>query len=115
MRKSEFTRPTDIAPLEILDPIALQDKPVPERRWLVTDLIPLHNVTLVSGDGGIGKSLLTLQLMAAFALGKRWLGRSTMNCKAFGLFCEDDPGELHRRLLDIGRRYDADLGDLENL
>ena len=115
MRKSEFARPTDIAPIEILDPIGWQDKPVPERRWLVDDLIPLHNVTLVSGDGGIGKSLLTLQLMVACVLGKRWLGRSTMDCRAFGLFCEDDPGELHRRLLDVARRYDADLGDLENL
>ena len=76
---ARLVTPTGIRSIEILDPISWQDQPIPERRWLVDDLIPLHNVTLVSGDGGIGKSLLTLQLMVACALGKRWLGRSTMD------------------------------------
>lgn len=115
MRRSEFTRPTDIAPIEIIDVIGWQDKPAPERRWLVTDLIPLHNVTILAGDGGLGKSIISLQLMAACALDKGWLGKQTMPCKAFGLFCEDDPGELQRRLADVCRHYDAELGDMENL
>ena len=101
--------------IEILDPIRWQDHPVPERRWLVVDQIPMHNVTLLGGDGGLGKSIIALQLMAACALERRWLGQQTKPCKAFGLFCEDDEGELHRRLIDICRHYDADLGDLENL
>ena len=53
--------------------------------------------------------------MVACALGKRWLGRSTKDCLAFGVYCEDDEDELHRRLFDICGRYDAELGDLENL
>ena len=101
--------------IEILDPIAWQDKPVPERRWLVPDMIPMRNVTMLSGDGGVGKSIVALELMAACALEKRWLGQQTRPCKVFGLFCEDDEGELHRRLADVARHYDAELGDLENL
>lgn len=101
--------------IEILDPIRWQDRAVPERQWLVPDMIPLHNVTMISGDGGVGKSVVALQLMVACAIEHRWLGRQTKPCKAFGLFCEDDEGELHRRLADIARRHDADLGDLENL
>jgi AAA domain/RepB DNA-primase from phage plasmid len=44
---------------------SLEGKPVPEREWLVRDLIPAKNVTLLYGDGGTGKSLLALQLGAA--------------------------------------------------
>lgn len=101
--------------IEILDPITWQDHPIPERRWLVADMIPMLNVTMLSGDGGVGKTIVALQLMVACALGKLWLGRQTRPCKVFGLFAEDDEGELHRRLADIARHYDAELGDLENL
>ena len=101
--------------IEILDPITWQDKPVPERRWLVADMIPLCNVTMLSGDGGVGKSIVALLLMVACALGRQWLGKQTKPCKVFGLFAEDDEDELHRRLGDIARHYDAELGDLEHL
>jgi len=101
--------------IEIIDPIRWQDHAIPERQWLVPDMIPMHNVTMLSGDGGVGKSIVALQLMVACALGRRWLGKQTRPCKTFGLFCEDDEDELHRRLADIARHYDAELGDLENL
>ena len=103
------------APLEIIDPVRWQDQPVPDRQWLVPDLIPLHNVTMLSGDGGIGKSRLVMQLLAACPLGKRWLGRRTKNCRALGLFCEDDADELHRRMVDICRHYSVELSDLVGL
>ncbi len=84
---SEFTTPGAYPlPIEIIDPITWQDKPVPERRFVVPEMIPVHNVTKVSGDGGMGKSLLLMQLLVASALEKRWLGRPTLACRAFGLF-----------------------------
>ncbi len=101
--------------IEILNPLTWQGQTVPERRWLVPDLIPLRNVTMLSGDGGVGKSTIVLQLMVACALGRQWLGKQTRPCKVFGLLCEDDEDELHRRLADICRAYDAGLGDLQNL
>ncbi len=110
-----ISRPTDIAPIKILDPIQWQDQPIPERRWLVRNLIPLDNVTLLAGDGGTGKSQIALQLMVACSLGKSWIGKPAMECKTFGFFCEDDQGELHRRISAICRYYDAELGDLENM
>ncbi len=51
----------------------------------------------------------------AFAVERRWFGQHTKPCRAFGLYCEDDADELHRRLADIARHYGAELGDLENL
>src|SRR5690606_1948630 len=54
----------------------LDGKEVPPRNWLVPGTIPSGTVTLLTGDGGTGKSLLALQLATACALGKRWLGKT---------------------------------------
>jgi RecA-family ATPase len=67
-------RPADLQPLPYIDPLEWDGKEVPERRWIAADLIPEGNVTMLGGDGGLGKSTLALQLMAASALGKPWLG-----------------------------------------
>jgi RecA-family ATPase len=108
-------RPVDLQPLETIDPIALHDLPVPERRWIAPELIPEGNVTMLGGDGGHGKTLLTLQLLVACALGQRWLGLPARRCKVVGVFCEDDRDELHRRLADVLRYYGASFGDLEDM
>ena len=42
---------------------------MPPREWLVDALVPMKTVTLFSGDGGTGKSLLALQLAVAVAAG----------------------------------------------
>jgi len=47
---------------------------VPERRWIVPNYIPDETPTMLSGDGGIGKSWITLQLAAARQLALDWLG-----------------------------------------
>jgi RecA-family ATPase len=95
-------------------PTTFQDVPVPQRDWLVEDLIPAHAVTMISGDGGLGKSLLALQLMTCCALDKDWLGRKTKPVKAMGVFCEDELNELHYRQDAINRHYGCDFKDLEN-
>lgn len=46
----------------------------PPFEWLVPDLIPADNVTLLYGDGGTGKSLLALQLAVATVAGREWIG-----------------------------------------
>lgn len=94
---------------------SLAGKPVPPRRWLVPDLIPARNVTLLSGNGGVGKSLLALQLAFAAAAGRRWIGREVTPGRAFFLSAEDEADELHRRLDDIARAEDVDLSDLDGL
>lgn len=81
----------------IINPAQLVGKKIPPREWLVEDIIPHRKVTLLSGDGGLGKSLLMQQIMTSAATGKDWLGLKTQQCRAFGLFCEDDNDELLRR------------------
>jgi RecA-family ATPase len=95
-------------------PTGFQDIPVPQRDWLVEDLIPAHAVTMISGDGGLGKSLLALQLMTCCALDKGWLGRRTKPVKSMGVFCEDELNELHYRQDAINRHYGCEFKDLAN-
>ena len=97
LKSNLFTEKLCLEPGFIVDPSQLQGLTVPPREWLVDDVIPHKKVTLLSGDGGLGKSLLMQQLMASAATGRDWLGLKTRKCRAFGLFCEDDNDELHRR------------------
>jgi len=94
-------------------PTSLQGKPVPERDWVVQGLIPAHAVTMLSGDGGLGKSLLALQLQTCCAIGKYWLGRETANVRSLGFFCEDEQAELHARQAAINDHYGCDFKDLD--
>ena len=100
---------------ETIDPIRLQGEPIPERRWIVPGWIPHGQTTMLTGDGGVGKSLLAMQLLVSCATGKPWLGQLAMACKAVGIFCEDDKDELWRRQEAINRTYGVEFGDLENL
>ena len=92
-----------------------EGKSVPPRRWLVEDLIPARTVTLLSGDGGTGKSLLSLQLAAAVATGTKWIGRDVNDGTALVYSAEDDRDELHRRLTDIAASSGVRLADMERL
>lgn len=93
----------------------LHGEDIPPRVWHVQDLIPSDTVTLFSGDGGTGKSLVALQLAASTALARSWLGLAVRDGKAVYLSAEDDRAELHRRLADIAQAEGVELGDLRNL
>jgi RecA-family ATPase len=106
-------RPADLQPLSAIDLKAWAREAVPERRWIVPGMIPERNVTLLGGDGGMGKSLLALQLAVACALGGRpWIGQPTRACRVLGYLCEDDRDELHRRLAPVLRHYGAGFSDI---
>jgi RecA-family ATPase len=96
-----------------ISPAQWAGKTIPSRRWIVEGLIPVGSVTMISGDGGLGKSLLGMQLIAACATGRDWLGMSAEPCLAVGLHCEDDEAELHRRMAAIAEAEGFDLADLD--
>lgn len=89
--------------------------PAPQRQWHVPNLIPAHTVTTLNGDGGTGKSLLGLQLAAATASGRSWLGQQVAEGPALFLTAEDDRAELHRRLVDVARSASVGIGELHRL
>jgi RecA-family ATPase len=92
--------------LHTVNAASLAGKPVPKQNWLVEDMIPSNNVTLLSGDGGTGKSLLSLQLAAAVATGGTWIGFRPQSGPAVFLSAEDEIDELHRRLARIEPKLD---------
>lgn len=94
---------------------ALAGKEAPPREWIVKDLIPRDTVTLFSGDGGTGKSLLALQLAVAVASGGQWIGMDVKHGTAVFLSAEDDHDELHRRLSDVTLSEGLDLEALDTL
>ena len=115
-RARSFPNPDAKLPLlGLVDPLQWQDQPVPARQWLVDGLIPCRNVTMLGGDGGMGKSLAAMQLLTAAAVGRNWLGVPTEHVKCVGVFCEDDADELHRRMEAVVDHYDMSFGDLERL
>ena len=100
---------------EWLPASSFEGLPVPPREWLVKDMIPSRTVTLFAGDGGTGKSLLSLQLAFAVATGRRWLGRDVARGLSLFLSAEDDEAELHRRLDAISIAEATPLGDVPDL
>lgn len=90
-------------------------KPVPEREWIVDGLIPAGNVTLLSGDGGVGKSLLALQLGVAMVTGTDWIGFNPEQGRVLYLSAEDDEDELHRRVFGIAETCGLRLPQLQDL
>lgn len=77
--------------------------PVPQQRWLVKDIIPAQNVTMLAGDGATGKSLIAVQLGVAHVTGTPWLGCEVERGRALFFTAEDEMDELQRRLVDICR------------
>lgn len=94
---------------------SLKGREVRQREWLVHDLIPQKTVTLFSGDGGTGKSLVSLQLAVSVAAMLAWLGKGVSGGRVIYMSAEDDDDELHRRLDDILRASNRTYDDIEGL
>ncbi|UFX41934.1 AAA family ATPase [Bradyrhizobium sp. 41S5] len=102
-------QPDDI---KIIDPSEWEGQAIPERQWYLDGLIPNRQVTLLSGDGGTGKSLLAYQIGLAGVLGLETLGFRPAEGRVVYLAAEDDEGELKRRghdILTVMRRTFSDL------
>ncbi len=102
-------------PFEPFSPAKWHGKEPPPYDWIVDGCFLRGTVAMLSGDGGLGKSLLLQQLCTAAALGRPWLGLDTKQCKTFAMFCEDDDDELLRRQASINAHYGCEMSDLEDV
>lgn len=107
--------PPPEVPLQFINVTAWHGQSVPDREWCVLNRIPMRNVTLFSGEGAIGKSIVSLQLAVAHVLGRYWLGTMPEIGPVVAIACEDDANELHRRLSLILNHYEATFADLKDL
>jgi hypothetical protein len=101
-----------------VDPAAWEGVTPPVRRFIVGGMVPDGEVTLLTGEGGVGKTLLAQQLATCVAtetaLGKGvpFLGRETIQCKVMLFLCEDSEDELQLRQRDINNSMGLDMADL---
>lgn len=102
---------SDLPVSRILDLQHLQSIDPPPFEWWIPGWLSPHP-TLLSGRGGVGKSLLGLQLAMGCALGKPLLGPAVRPLNVLYWACEDDPDELHRRLAAISGTLGCSLGEL---
>src|SRR5262249_49622616 len=72
-RRQAEAKPALLLPMPFINISNWDNEPLPEREWAVPNRIPLRQVGLFSGEGGAGKSYVTLHLCVAHALGRDWL------------------------------------------
>jgi hypothetical protein len=89
---------------------------VPPLEWIVPGVIPAGTVTMLSGDGGVGKSLIACQLATCAATGKFWLGKELCRTgTVLYVSAEDDRDELHRRVDKMLGHYDLSYDQIADL
>lgn len=88
--------------------------PIPKRPIIVKGLLQRKVITLVAGKGGDGKSLFTLQMAVAAALGREWAGfKPVSRLKVLYINVEDDYEEVQRRLAAICLQMKVEPDDLK--
>lgn len=85
----------------------------PHRNFIVPGWIIRGSAGLLSGQEGVGKSLLAQQMATCAALGRQFLGLEMSRTPALYLTCEDPIDELWRRQEDINTALDVDMAGLE--
>lgn len=101
--------PGDISTLDLR---ALASVEPQAKEFIIPGLAPAAEVTLFTGPGSAGKSLLAQQFAAARAAGVATLGLDMGQGPAIYLTCEDDAGQLHFRQAAICRALSVPMADL---
>lgn len=86
----------------------------PPRTSLWGSWLPTRQTTMLTGAGGIGKSLWEQCFCTAVALERPFLGMNTMQRNALYVTCEDDCDELWRRQESICAAFGATIDDVRD-
>ncbi len=82
------------------------------KAWAIPNFAPAAEVTLFTGAGSAGKSLLAQQLCTAMAAGVPTLGLTMEHAPSIYITCEDDPAQLHWRQEHICRALGFSMASL---
>lgn len=88
-------------------------RPLPPRDWTVKNRFLRRNVSILSGEGGTGKSLIMLQLAVAQILGRDWLRSVPEKGRVTIINCEEEEKEIVRRLRPILDHYGASFAEID--
>jgi RecA-family ATPase len=85
-------------------------------RWLATNRIPAGDVTILSGDGGGGKTTVALQLAIAVERGLGdWLGTTAETGPVIFFSGEEPLAEMRRRLHRVARKRGLEPAEFPDL
>lgn len=97
----------------ICDPSQWVGKEPPQRDFIIPGWIIKGACGLLSGQEGVGKSLIAQQMATCAAMGKEFLGLDIAQCPVIYITCEDPTEELWRRQADINKALGVDMAQLE--
>ncbi|MBS0374801.1 MAG: AAA family ATPase [Proteobacteria bacterium] len=100
-----------------LEPVSQwSDRPAPAPRdWIIDGLVPARRLTSLLADGGLGKTTIAVQIAVHVAANRALYGLKVRGGPVLGIFCEDEPEELQRRLLAACAAERLDVGNLDSL
>jgi RecA-family ATPase len=117
--KTRKPKPAPENPLRsiLLKPAQWEGVPVPPRRWLAHNRIPMGEVTGLGGDGGMGKTNLALQaVICCGTKGTDWLGSALDEVGPAIFFTAEEPeNEIHFRLDQMRQHYRLSWADMANV
>lgn len=94
----------------------LAKRQAPARQWTVEGWVPHRQVSLLYGEGGIGKSTLLMQMAIAIASGRPFLGTlPTVKRKVLMISAEDEIDEVHYRVHEMAKAFAIPEGDFQVL
>ena len=84
--------------------------PVKKREWVLEEWFPKKTVSLLFGQGGVGKTLVIQQLANCIAKGEDFFNVKTQKMPVLCVFCEDDNEEINRRQMSINEWMGVEEG-----
>jgi len=105
-----------LAPLALVTPPAWRGVALEPMRWLATNRIPAGDATILSGDGGGGKTTVALQLAVSVERGLGdWLGTVCESGPVIFFSAEEPDHEMRRRLVRVARKRGIEPDEIEGL
>ena len=83
--------------------------------WRLEGWLPERTVTLLSANGGVGKSNLSLQLAVSLVSGQEFLGLQTKPSSVLVISAEDEARTVHFRVANICKDQSVEMSQLDGL
>ena len=104
--------PKRIRRLKLVNIMDAISHPTPPQKFVWDAFLPLDTVTMLSGHGGHGKSLVALMLSIRASQGVQLFGIKTTKCKTLFVSLEDGKDVVRRRLASICKSWNIDPQEL---
>lgn len=116
VRRPAYAAITAVASLALVSPSAWRGVALLRMRWLATSRIPASDATILSGDGGGGKTTVALQLAVSVACGLGdWLGTTVEAGPVIFFSAEEPDHEMRRRLVRVAEKRGLNPDEIEGL